>query len=770
MYNRGGKVWVGKNAGLVFLEEDWKLDRLPEDLVEEAGLLGAEFELLSIKERAELAGYFMGDELVEFICKPPLINGESLHSDIYLAWEENGWLSSMENSSEWKLKKTEEGFYSLAFPIDKLMPLKEFPFKYRTESGVWFDPPDFLPSQVESLPGSSNYLFNPSRTGRDILRFDIVKGQHDMTVEKWLKYRPDNLGYSLSGTESCFRVFAPRAHRVKLNIHTKGVEQQEIINDFEMKSLPDGTWEFREEKDFENAYYSFDVFHFSHPNNQDTYSKRILDPYAEACLGRNGPGLIPREERIEPNKGKNFQTPKMCDLVIAEAHIRDLLQNAPINLSEEQRTGFSGLAKWMKSEDCYLRKLGINAVELQPIHQFDSRNKEEYHWGYMPVNFFSPASDYSTSARLAQEECKQLIDSFHGAGIAVILDVVYNHFGIPNHLLNIDREIYLQTDELGKLTNHSGCGNDLNCDGEPVKKMIIDSLKHWVLKYHVDGFRFDLAELLGIELLKEIEGELKKLNPNIILIAEPWSFRGRLPEKMNQSGYALWSDRCRESLLGFVSGKVEKEEIVKLMMGKLDVENCFPWQSVHYVESHDDYTFIDRICSDCENGGLNPDANAMKKATLAMVILLLSPGIPMLSAGQDFLRSKKGIRNTYQNGNVNALDYRRLEKYKSIHNEIRKIITFRRSQSGRFTRPETFKKIEYTSNLLEGRNILSLSAQHQEQGEEFLFVCNSSNENARIQIPEFWLNGKIILPEPAGLSYELKLAAWGYALMRKEVI
>jgi pullulanase/glycogen debranching enzyme len=160
----------------------------------------------------------------------------------------------------------------------------------------------------------------------------------------------------------------------------------------------------------------------------------------------------------------------------------------------------------------------------------------------------------------------------------------------------------------------------------------------------------------------------------------------------------------------------------------------------------------------------------MKKATLAMVILLLSPGIPMLSAGQDFLRSKRGIRNTYQNGNVNALDYRRLEKYQSIHNEIRKIITFRRSPRGRFTRPETFKKIEYSSDLLDGRNILSLSARHQEQKEEFLFVCNSSNENARIQIPKVWLNGKIILPEPAGLSYELKLPAWGYALITKELI
>jgi hypothetical protein len=116
---------------------------------------------------------------------------------------------------------------------------------------------------------------------------------------------------------------------------------------------------------------------------------------------------------------------------------------------------------------------------------------------------------------------------------------------------------------------------------------------------------------------------------------------------------------------------------------------------------------------------------------------------------------------------VNALDYSRLEKYKSIHYEIRKIITFRLSPKGRFTRPETFKEVEYTTNLLDGGNILSLSAKHKEQKEEYLFVCNSSSEDARIQIPKAWLDGKIILPGPAELSYELKLPAWGYALMTK---
>ena len=163
----------------------------------------------------------------------------------------------------------------------------------------------------------------------------------------------------------------------------------------------------------------------------------------------------------------------------------------------------------------------MNAIELQPIHQFDSRSKNEYHWGYMPVNFFSPASDYATSPEVATDELKKLVSTFHQANLAVILDVVYNHVGIPNHLLNLDRELYLSTDDLGRLTNHSGCGNDLNCDSQAVKKMIIDSLKYWVSIYQIDGFRFDLAELLGTELLAEIEFELKKLNPSIILIAEP---------------------------------------------------------------------------------------------------------------------------------------------------------------------------------------------------------------------------------------------------------
>ena len=133
------------------------------------------------------------------------------------------------------------------------------------------------------------------------------------------------------------------------------------------------------------------------------------------------------------------------------------------------------------------------------VHEFDARTKEQYHWGYMPVNFFSPASVYSSSSKndASLSEFTQLVDAFHDAGMAVVLDVVYNHIGIPQHLINLDREIYCSTDSSGDLTNHSGCGNDLRCESEPVKKLIIDSLVYWVEVFDVDGFRFDLGELLG---------------------------------------------------------------------------------------------------------------------------------------------------------------------------------------------------------------------------------------------------------------------------------
>ena len=243
------------------------------------------------------------------------------------------------------------------------------------------------------------------------------------------------------------------------------------------------------------------------------------------------------------------------------------------------------------------------------------------------------------------DEFSQLVDSFHDAGLSVVLDVVYNHVGIPPHLFHLDPELYFLTNERGDFTNFSGCGNDLRCNSEPVKKLIIDSLIYWVEEFDVDGFRFDLGELLGIELLAEIEVELKRIKPGILLFAEPWSFRGRLPVEMNQTGYALWSDACREELLKFSKYQLGKELVLELLHYGLDHQNKHPYQSVNYLESHDDFSLVDRFrdLATWEDGDVVP-TEVVSRVMLAMGLLMVSPGIPMVSAGQDFLRHKRDTK------------------------------------------------------------------------------------------------------------------------------
>ena len=501
----------------------------------------------------------------------------------------------------------------------------------------------------------------------------------------------------------------------------------ETIHPMDLKE--DGSWTVEFPEKATGKSYRLAITHHDHENPSESSKRKFLDPYALATVGREGPGIalnpldpIPRSEAYEP--------PDMANLVIAEAHLRDLLAQAPIELSKEERLEFRGLTKWLKSEDCYLRKLGVNAVELQPILEFDSQSKEEYHWGYMPVSFMAPASAYASEPRngSAIVEFKSLIKAFHNAGMAVILDVVYNHVGIPNHLACLDRELYFSTDAIGRLTNHSGCGNDLNCQSEPARKLVMDSVKYLVQTFDLDGFRFDLGELLGMELLKEMETELREIKPGIVLIAEPWSFRGRLPIEMNETGYSLWSDSCREKVLSFVkNGSSEPRVAFDLLQGKLDPDNKHPWQSVNYLESHDDYAFIDRLCdaSDWKDG--KPPGGIEEKARLAMGLVLLSPGIPMLSAGQDFLRGKKGVRNTYLRGDLNALDYSAEEKFGDFQKWIRKLIKFRLSPDGRFLRPENLENFAYEEIQGDEGGGFGLIVRDNESPDSWFIAVNPSN-------------------------------------------
>jgi pullulanase/glycogen debranching enzyme len=434
-----------------------------------------------------------------------------------------------------------------------------------------------------------------------------------------------------------------------------------------------------------------------------------------------------------------FVLPAREDLVIIEAHVRDLLAKAPLDLTPSERLGFAGLANWIRSDDCYLSQLGANAVELQPVLEPDAETPDEYFWGYMPVNFFAPASHYSSCPEQASgiRELQEIVSAFHGKGMAVILDLVYNHVGVPNHFARIDKGLYFATDKFGRLTNHSGCGNDLRSNSFAARRLVIDSLKYLVRTFDVDGFRLDLAELLGIELLREIERELLAIKPGLHLIAEPWSFRGRLPDAMSETTYSLWGDDLREGLLEYSRGKGETASVLRWLQGSPGSVSARPAQTVNYLESHDDYAFIDRLTERPRRNGSRPTELDISRHRLALAVLLASPGVPMLSAGQDFLRSKKGVRNTYLRGALNALDYSFIEKHPEHHAYVRDWIAMRLSEPGKLLRPAEHPSESYYQSFesKDGQGVALLINADKSKGPTCLLFAVNPSAGKEVLLP-----------------------------------
>ncbi|MEE3060264.1 MAG: alpha-amylase family glycosyl hydrolase [Verrucomicrobiota bacterium] len=748
-------MWEGSfPKGLVFLEKDWEEDRLPMDLVEEAGLLGADFVQLSPVQRAKLGGYCKMDQRIVFVVEPSRLHSPNPSREkIFLAGDFNGWEAAI-REDRWQLTFENEVFL-LSLDWGEFSNLGNFQFKFITESRVWIEPTHGFPFVEKSPIGVYNFLFDDKRTGNDVFSFRIANPQDIQSTQVWSEFRPKGkFGHVRKDEKDSFRLFAPRAERVDLLLYGDSQKQEEEKR-VAMHRDEEGSWTY--EGLVREKYYRFSVFHKTMDKESGTLEKKILDPYAKATVGRNGPGLIITPQTLETRKS-HWTPPPMKDLVILEAHVRDLLAQAPVDLSAEERLGFRGLTKWLQSESCYVRQLGVNAVELQPILEFDARTKSEYHWGYMPVNFFSPASSYSSCPRSGSviREFQELVAAFHDAGIAVILDVVYNHVGIPAHLLNLDRSLYFRTDEFGRLQNHSGCGNDLRCEAEPVRKLILDSLAYLVQTFDVDGFRFDLGELMELDLLSEIETELKSIKPEICLIAEPWSFRGRLPPQIKNTSYALWSDRCREKILACVKGQGSRNHALALLQGKLDEENRFPWQSVNYLESHDDYTLVDRLLETDEESEFRITEETVKQVRLAMALVLFSPGIPMISAGQDLMRNKKGTRNTYLRGDLNEIDYSKSEEFADLRSDLKALIEFRLSEDALFLRPESHEQWRYEEIPMESQTTLGQRIFDSSDMRSYILYFNLSDHEIDLRIPEGY---EILLS-----SKTENLDPFGYAL------
>ena len=252
--------------------------------------------------------------------------------------------------------------------------------------------------------------------------------------------------------------------------------------------------------------------------------------------------------------------------------------------------------------------------------------------------------------------------------------------------------------------------------------------------YDVDGFRFDLAELIGIEVLEEIEVALKTIKPSIVLIAEPWSFRGHIQHELKESDFASWNDGFRESITQYVCGQGTADMIQYFLSGSPH-SSQFAAQTINYTESHDDHCWIDRITERPKQNGSIPTWLDQRRTHLMASVLFASLGVPMLAEGQDFMRSKQGLANTYKRGDVNALDYERRLLYSGTHNYFRDWIHFRRSKSGqafRYDGPLGESYLKFFTTESSSAVIAVFNADRSVNAKQIIFAVNPHGESSTI--------------------------------------
>ena len=553
------------------------------------------------------------------------------------------------------------------------------------------------------------------------------------------------LGYTLGEKEKTFRLFAPRANAVTIVFFKSPKDEQG--REVQMRKNDDGTWEHTEPQASSNLVGTYYAYRVAGPAGcREEFNEAILigDPYSRAVATKNTVRHEARTLILDPkfDTQYNWEGDKPViganhnALVIYEAHVRDMTAHASAGV--KANGSYRGLTeRGTKGGLAYLKALGVNAVEFLPLHEFanlepDFNKYRRNHWGYMTSFFFAPESYYASGATMKAEEwsgldgravkeLKDLVKTLHRENIAVIMDVVFNHVSHfdQNPLKLIDKFYYFHTDSVCNYISTSYCGNDFKTNRAMARRLILDNIKYWMTEYHVDGFRFDLATMIDRETCEEIAREARKINPNVILIAEPWGGNKYGPAQFSDISWAAWNDQIRNGVkgqnprdgLGFIFGQHQgnntKRKEQGFITGTLREDGGLflkKEHSINYLESHDDETMGDFIRMGLhENREDEPIANLERHAKLsaqalalnklAAMFLFSAQGPIMLHAGQEYARSKviarmQGVvdpdvgkldRNSYnKDSETNYLNYRHAAANQGLVDYYKGLITLRK--------------------------------------------------------------------------------------------
>lgn len=532
-------------------------------------------------------------------------------------------------------------------------------------------------------------------------------------------YTGNDLGLTYSPARSFFRIWAPSAMQVRLLIYSDH-ENPNFIEIFPMKKDKQGTWVFNWEGDHKGLLYAFSIF------KDMQWLDIVPDPYAKAVAVNGRRAVITDLKESNPAGWEKDKSPGLgakTSAVIYELHVRDASIAASSGIREKGK--FAGLTETgtqnregLSTGLDHLKELGVTHVHLLPVYDFNSLDEKlqfpGYNWGYDPLNYNVPEGTYSLNpydplSRI--REFKQLVKTFHENGLRVVMDVVYNHTALSenSYFNQLVPGYYYRHTRDGKFSDASACGNETASERPMMRKFIIESMKYWVKEYHVDGFRVDLMGIHDIRTMNLLSAELHKIKPDILLYGEGWtagssplpdSLRALKANAYKLDRIAVFSDDVRDGIKGhvftheekgFVSGKPGLEESIKfgvvasckhpqVKYNKVNYSKkpwaAQPWHTITYCECHDNHVLWDKLAISA------PESDEIRRREmhkLALSIVLSSQGIAFLHAGTEFLRSKKGVENSFESpDSINAIDWSLKTKHRDVFDYVKSLIKMRK--------------------------------------------------------------------------------------------
>lgn len=586
-----------------------------------------------------------------------------------------------------------------------------------------------------------------------------VEGQHALALDF-------NNEVAYSPQKTVFKLFAPKeAKAVTLRIYADGQGGQPLKT---VKMAYDGHVYYTAtvDGDLKGKFYTFDTGRGECPG---VFAKAV---------GVNGQrGAIVDLDATDPEgwrADRITQKVNMADLVVYEMHHRDFSIDPSSGLKYKGK--FLALTE-RKAID-HLKKLGVNAVHILPSFDYASVDETkldtpQYNWGYDPVNYNVPDGSYSTNPydpAVRIKEFKQMVQALHKAGIRIVLDVVYNHtFDLESsNFQRIFPDIYYRKTTDGKWSDGSGCGNETRSELAPMRNFMLQSMRYWVDEYHIDGFRVDLMGVHDIETMNQISAMFAREFPATFIYGEGWSAGAcaypvdKLAMKANMKqmpGIAAFGDELRDALRGpfsddtkgaFIAGVPGSEESVKfgiagaishpqVDMSKVNYSKEAwagqPWQMMSYVSCHDDMCLVDRLRASVP--GITRD-ELIRLDLLAQTAVFTSQGVPFIQAGEEALRDKKGVHNSYNSpDSVNRIDWTNLDRYPQVFSYYSNLISMRKNHPA-FRLGDADKVRRHLEFLPGGDNLVAFRLKDNAGGDTWnniIVILNSAKQARTVAVP-----------------------------------